>query len=408
MFRIIINNWHDYCKLISICKSNNISLITIYKFDYVRKIRTFFKIFIISGLFVSCSSYQLASYYSDNDGIYLSNERGIDYEVVFKDFADESLLDNSSNKTYSGNLPWGANPDSREVINNFFPSFGRFYLDPFSYNMGYNPFFYNNGLFTNYGFRSPFFYDSFAYNLGYPFYGPMNFYFSPYRTSLGSYYRYMVRNSRYYPWYNGGMYVTAYKDQYGNEKASSNRVSFSNSASRRGEKRSTNESSRKNNAQGVRVTGLYPRLGSYGGVYINRTGDPEFDRVNKSPNLRQVKDNNLIGVYSRGNSYQNNINRNRSVPNLSAIKNDYVRDAYKQVRSVNPSQRGNSFSRTSRYDNIGSANRTQFNNSSARSRPNSYSCSSSRSSRGVSSGGASRGGSRGSSSGARGGSGKIN
>ena len=377
----------------------------------MRKIKTLFKICIISALFVSCSSYQLASYYSDNDGIYVSNERGIDYEVVFKDFADESLLANSSNESDSGNLPWGANPDSREVINNFFPSFGRFYLDPFSYNMGFNPFFSNNGSFINYGFRPPFFYNSFAYSLGYPFYGPMNFYFSPYATSLGNYYWYMMRNSRYYPWYNGGMYDTAYKDQYGNEKASTTRVSFSNSASRRGEKSSTTESSRKNDAQGVRVSSLYSRLGSYGGIYINRTGDSDFDRVNKSPNLRQVKDNNLIGVYSRGNSYQNNINRNRSIPNLSAIKNDYVREAYRQVRSVNPSQRGNSFSRNSTYDNVGSTSRSQFNNSSTRSRPNSYSGSSTRSSQGVSSfssGGGSRGGSKGSSSGSRGGGGKIN
>jgi hypothetical protein len=152
-------------------------------------------------------------------------------------------------------------------------------------------------------------------------------------------------------------------------------------------------------------------LGSYGGVYINRTGDSDFDRVNKSPNLRQVKDNNLIGVYSRGSSYQNNINRNRSIPNLSAIKNDYVREAYRQVRSTNPSQRGNSFSRTSRYDNTGSTSRTQFNNSSTRSRQSSYSASSSRSSQGgssYSSGGVSGGGSKGSSSGSRGGGGKIN
>ena len=377
----------------------------------MRKIKTLFKICIISALFVSCSSYQLASYYSDNDGIYVSNERGIDYEVVFKDFADESLLANSSNESDSGNLPWGANPDSREVINNFFPSFGRFYLDPFSYNMGFNPFFSNNGSFINYGFRPPFFYNSFAYSLGYPFYGPMNFYFSPYATSLGNYYWYMMRNSRYYPWYNGGMYDTAYKDQYGNEKASTTRVSFSNSASRRGEKSSTTESSRKNDAQGVRVSSLYSRLGSYGGVYINRTGDSDFDRVNKSPNLRQVKDNNLIGVYSRGNSYQNNINRNRSIPNLSAIKNDYVREAYRQVRSVNPSQRGNSYNYSSARarSNAYSPNRSQFNNSSTRN----YS-SPSRSSQGASyssgrSGGGNvgGGGSKGSAGGSRGG-GKIN
>jgi len=374
----------------------------------MRKIIVSFKVFIFSALFVSCSSYQLASYYSDNDGIYVSNERGTDYEVVFKDLADESLLTNSID-TDSGNLPWGANPDSREVVNNFFPSFGRFYLDPFSYNMGYNPFFSNNGSFINYGFRSPFFYNSFAYNLGYPFYGPMNFYFSPYATSLGNYYWYMMRHSRNYPWYNGGMYETAYKDQYGNEKASSTRVSFSNSASRRGEENSTNESGRKKDSQGVSVSSLYSRLGSYGGVYINRTGDSDFDRVNKSPNLRQVKDNNLIGVYSRGSSYQNNINRNRSIPNLSAIKNDYVREAYRQVRSTNPSQRGNSFSRTSSYDNIGSTSRTQFNNSSTRRTQ--FNNSSTRSSQGgssYSSGGVSGGGSKGSSSGSRGGGGKIN
>ena len=374
----------------------------------MRKIIVSFKVFIFSALFVSCSSYQLASYYSDNDGIYVSNERGTDYEVVFKDLADESLLTNSID-TDSGNLPWGANPDSREVVNNFFPSFGRFYLDPFSYNMGYNPFFSNNGSFINYGFRSPFFYNSFAYNLGYPFYGPMNFYFSPYATSLGNYYWYMMRHSRNYPWYNGGMYETAYKDQYGNEKASSTRVSFSNSASRRGEENSTNESGRKRDSQGVSVSSLYSRLGSYGGVYINRTGDSDFDRVNKSPNLRQVKDNNLIGVYSRGSSYQNNINRNRSIPNLSAIKNDYVREAYRQVRSTNPSQRGNSFSRTSSYDNIGSTSRTQFNNSSTRRTQ--FNNSSTRSSQGgssYSSGGVRGGGSKGSSSGSRGGGGKIN
>ena len=88
----------------------------------MEKIIASFKIFIISALFVSCSSYQLASYYSDNDGIYVSNERGVDYEVVFKDLADEFLTATSSD-TDSGNLPWGANPDSREVINNFFPSF---------------------------------------------------------------------------------------------------------------------------------------------------------------------------------------------------------------------------------------------------------------------------------------------
>ena len=363
----------------------------------MRKIKTLLKICIISALFVSCSSYQLASYYSDNDGIYVSNERGIDYEVVFKDFADESLMANSSNESDSGNLPWGSNPDSREVINNFFPNFGRFYLDPFSHNMGFNPFFSNNGSFINYGFRPPFFYNSFAYSLGYPFYGPMNFYFSPYATSLGNYYWYMMRNSRYYPWYNGGMYDTAvYNNQYRKEPS---RVDFSNSASRRGEKNLSNNTSIKNDRQGIGVSGIYSRISSYGGIYIDRNGQ-DLGRV----------DNNLIGVYSKGNS-NGIINRNSSIPNLSSIKNDYVREAYRQVRSINPSQRDNSFNYSSARgrSNSYSPNQSQFNNSSSRTRSSSYS-GPSRSSQGASysSGrsGVSAGGSKGSASGSRGG-GKI-
>ena len=362
----------------------------------MRKVITYIRIFIISTLFVSCSSYQLASYYIDNDGIYESNERGIDYEVVFKDYVDESLSANSSD-TDSGNLPWGANPDSREVINNFFPSFGRFYLDPFSYNMGLNPFFSNNGSFINYGFRPPFFYNSFAHSLGYPFYGPMNFYFSPYATSLGNYYWYMMQYSRNYPWYSGVMNNSIANNQYRKEPS---RVDFSNSASRRGEKNSTNNSSRKNDKQGLGVSGIYSRISSYGGIYVDRTGQ-DFGRI----------DNNLIGVYSKGNSNRNT-NRNSSIPNLSSIKNDYVREAYRQVRSVNPNQRGNSFNyssaRARSYSS--SPNQSQFNSSSNKTRSSSYS-GPSRSSQGASysSGrsGGSAGGSKGSASGSRGG-GKIN
>ena len=44
------------------------------------------KIVLISVLFTGCNAYQLASYYEDSDGIYVSSERGIDYEVVFSDF----------------------------------------------------------------------------------------------------------------------------------------------------------------------------------------------------------------------------------------------------------------------------------------------------------------------------------
>ena len=381
----------------------------------MRKTLGLLKIALLSILFIGCNAYQLASYYEDNDGIYVSSDRGIDYEVVFSEYADEPLNSYSSTDNI-GNLPWGANPETTEVVNNFFPSFGRFYYDPFLHNMAINPFFTNNGYFINYGFRPPFFYNSFAYEMGYPFYGPLNFYFSPYATSLGNYYWYMMRHRRFLPWYYGGMYdSTAYRDQYGNEVTNSTRVSFSNSASRRGEGSATSGVSRNSDSQGVRISGLYSRLGSYGGVYIDRTRDvSDYDDINTNINLREIKNNDLIGVYSRGSSSSRSINRNSSVPNLSQIKSDYVREAYQQIRSVNPSQRGNSSYRSSSYDYSNSgpsyySTRSSRNNSSFSNRggSRSYGASQGGSYSAPSRGGTSSG-SRGSAGGGSRGGGKIN
>ena len=386
----------------------------------MKKIIGILKLVLISSFFTGCNTYHLASYYGDSDGIYVSSERGIEYEVVFNEYVDESLNTFSSNENDSSYLPWGANPETTEVVNNFFPSFGRFYYDPFYHNMAFNPFFTNNGMFINYGFRPPFFYNSFAYEMGYPFYGPLNFYFSPYATSLGNYYWYMMRNRRYAPWYYGGIYdSTVYRDEYGNEISNTSRVSFSNSASRRGERSSSNGVSRKSDSQGVKVSGVYSRLGSYGGVYIDRSrGVSDYDDIDRSINLREIKNKNLIGVYSRGSSNTRNINRNSSIPNLSAIKSDYVREAYQQIRSVNPSQRGNSSYRYSGYDYSNSNGPSYYNSRSSRNN-SSYSnrggYSGSRSSGAVQgrsfsspSSGASSGGSRGSSGGGSRGGGKIN
>ena len=49
----------------------------------MKKIIGLLNIAILSLLFLGCNAYQLASYYDDSDGIYVSNVRGIDYEVVF-------------------------------------------------------------------------------------------------------------------------------------------------------------------------------------------------------------------------------------------------------------------------------------------------------------------------------------
>ena len=62
----------------------------------MRKILGLLKIALLSILFIGCNAYQLASYYEDSDGIYVSNERGIDYEVVFSEYADETLNSYSS------------------------------------------------------------------------------------------------------------------------------------------------------------------------------------------------------------------------------------------------------------------------------------------------------------------------
>ena len=385
----------------------------------MKKIIGILKLVLISSFFTGCNTYHLASYYGDSDGIYVSSERGIEYEVVFNEYVYESLNTFSSNENDSSYLPWGANPETTEVVNNFFPSFGRFYYDPFYHNMAFNPFFTNNGMFVNYGFRPPFFYNSFAYEMGYPFYGPLNFYFSPYATSLGNYYWYMMRNRRYAPWYYGGMYdSTVYRDKDGNEISNTSRVSFSNSASRRGERSSTNGVSRKSDSQGVKVSGIYSRLGSYGGVYIDRSrGVSSYDDIDRSINLREIKNNTVIGVYSRGTSSSSNINRNSSIPNLSAIKSDYVREAYQQIRSVNPSQRGNSY-RSSSYDYSNSNGPSYYNSRSSRNNSsfsNRGGYSGSRSSGAVQGGsfsspssGGSSSGSRGSSGGGSRGGGKIN
>ena len=372
----------------------------------MKKIISLLNIALLSLIFVGCNAYQLASYYDESDGIYVSNERGINYEVVFSDYADGTLNSYSSSENNSQYLPWGANPESTEVVNNFFPSFGRYYYDPFYFNMGFNPYFGYGG----YGFGPSFYYNLFGYEMGYPFYGHYSFYFSPFATSPGSYYWYMMRNRRYTPWYYGGIYDSIVnRDQYGKEISNTSRLSFSNSASRRGERSSSNGVRKNNDSQGVRVSGIYSRLGSYGGVYMDRTrGVSDYDGVDKIINLREIKNNDLIGVYSRGSSNSRNINRNSSIPNLSKIKSDNVREAYQQIRSTNPYQRGNSYYRSSNYDFTNSnpsyfSTRSSRNNSSYSNRGGYSGSRSSRASQGGSFSSSGRGGSV--SSGSRGGSG---
>ena len=77
---------------------------------------------------MGCNAYQLASYYEDSDGIYVSNEEVLITKLCLVTYADETLNSYSSTDNKSQYLPWGANPETTEVVNNFFPSFGSYYL----------------------------------------------------------------------------------------------------------------------------------------------------------------------------------------------------------------------------------------------------------------------------------------
>ena len=143
----------------------------------------------VSTFLTSCTSYYLASYYED-DGIYYTSQSSNYYKGVFDEFSQSSLDDTQNDMDTPSNLPWGANPDSVEVIYNF-PYFGRFYYNPFFHDMSFNPFFNRYGRFINYGYTNPFFYNSYAYEMGYPFFPrTIDFYLNPYSNFIGNYYWY--------------------------------------------------------------------------------------------------------------------------------------------------------------------------------------------------------------------------
>ena len=362
---------------------------------YMKSMITFLKISILSIFFLGCSSYYLASYY-DTDGIYSTGYRSAEFETIFNDISKVSVDDINSTPEL-GYLPWGSNPESTEVIYNFFPNYGFFMSYPYgydSYYYGLGYFNYYNGygrnsLFGNY-YLSPY---NYLYN---PFY--WNYYGYPYWSHY--------RNYRYNRWF-----INRNNEMYAQNNKIENNPSFSNSASRRGEKNnssSTREKSSQN--ENIKISNLYSRLNSYGGVYKDRTRSDIDDRVIRT-NLNEIKDKSLIGVYQSTRSYSNSNNKTRYVPNLSAIKNDVVKRSYQQIRSVNFGQRGNSFGSSS-YDYTNNLRPNYSNNKSQRvnsaySRQNSsFSSGGSRPSASGSNV-SSSGGSRPSASGSRG-SGKIN
>lgn len=316
------------------------------------KFLTIVKISLFSALFMSCSTYYLSSYYED-DGIYVSTDRGTNYEGAFDNYAQVSLDDFTSND--NGNLPWGAKPDSREIVYNFFPSSSRFYYNHLHY-------------------------DSYMFGLGDYFYPrPINYYINPYSYNIGNYYWYYFRNSRMYPWFNNHIYNSRfYERSYAN--TSDTQIfrqipTTSNSASRRGEKLQPNERSRSANLNEERVSSIYSRSDSYEKDF-NEITKIDNNRTN-TPSLAQLKKDNLNGIYRRGSGYSRNTNQKRYLPNLSAIKDDVIRKTYQRIRSVNPSQRGSVLQGRSFENNSGRFQRSQnyYNSNSERSLNSNFSSS---------------------------------
>ena len=311
----------------------------------MQKLLRLVKVSLFSALFLSCSSYYLASYYED-DGIYGVRSNVALYESYFSELAEEPLNDSPSD--VNNNLPWGAKPDSREVSINIFPTWRGSY---------YNSFYYNPYRYGRYGF-------------GYPNqFMPYDYYFYPYSGFYQNYFYWNIHPySRFYPWYNSGDYYYGVESSvsYDSKYKFKSKPSFSNSASRRGEKSEFSEIASSMDSEGVRNTRRYSRNNIGNEINIDRKQISNYDRV-LTPNLRQLKQNNLIGVYrSRGN-YSRSNNQIRLIPNLRAIKTDVIRNTYEKIRFSDRNQRGNFYSRESNYSNY-NYNRNSMNPGSFDSR----------------------------------------
>ena len=119
-------------------------------------------------------------------------------------------------------------------------------------------------------------------------------------------------------------------------------------------------------SEGIRSSRRYSSNYTSNSVNIDRKQIANYDRV-VAPNLRQLKQNNLIGIYrSRGN-YSRNNNQIRLIPNLRAIKTDVIRNTYEKIRFSDRNRRGNFYSRESNYSNY-NYNRNSTNSGSFDSR----------------------------------------
>lgn len=353
----------------------------------MKSIYGFFTIVLIALFLNSCNSYQLASYYNNSDGIYLSDSNSSNYQKIFDDIAYNVPEEDLTNQ--SPNLPWGENPDSTEVVFNIFPNYS---FNPL-YQGFYSP--YNN-------FRlNPYFNNYYMYGFNSPYYYPFGYYFNPY-NSLENQYWYYFRFSRYYPYYNYRGYENYQSDYYLDRST----LSYSKVNSRRGEKR--NSVTEKDRSNPSRITNIYSRGSNISRSYSN-FDKIENDRIINNPKTNEVRTYQSDRVYMRNRNESRESSRvSNYVPNLNSIKKEQIKNTYREARSfrnpIRPVDYNNS--RTNNYNRSNNYRSNSYNsipNNSNNSRVRSSGTSISRSS----SGGSSR-----SSSSSRGtssrGSGKIN
>ena len=329
----------------------------------MRLFKNFIWILLVVITIQSCNSYQLASYYDDYDGIYGSNLNSSKYEKIFDDIAydisEEDLVSSSSG------LPWGDNPESTEVVFNFFP------------NYSFNPYYY--GSYNSFRLN-PYYNNYYMYSYYSPYYSPYGYYFRPYNSFENPYW-YHYRFSGYYPYYNYRAYEKYSKDYlYG----ANGNVSYVKVNSRRGEKQSSR--SRSNRSELSNVSSVYSR----GSNIINSPSNfdgIENDRIIKNARTDEVRLYQSDRIYTRNRDGSRAESRGVSnyVPNLNSIKREQIKNTYREARSfrnpINPIDYNNSSynynSRNNNRSNYTPSNNRSYNSSSRASSGSSFSRSSS-------------------------------
>jgi hypothetical protein len=136
----------------------------------------------------------------------------------------------------------------------------------------------------------------------------------------------------------------------------------------------------------MRISGIYSGNRVIQNLNLESPEDAKYDRGN-TRNLGEINENTNIPIYrSRQVNSSRNLPSLNSVPNLSRIKNEALRDSYRRIRSIRTNTRNSNsfksgFENDYNYTRGNSARSYQrSNNNISNTRSNNSSYSSSRSS----------------------------